>query len=295
MKKKWMVPAVIAAVLVLAPAPLTAQTPIDETRALDANGTLSVSNVSGSVTVTGWSGGEVKITGTLGKGTEELRITGDASRLDVEVKLPRHSRNVKETHLEISAPAGCRLIVDTVSADITVNGMVGDVEFESVSGDIEASCGAGDVEISTVSGQIRLEAQSTNTELQSVSGDARLTGISGRLTGEAVSGDIIVSGGMFSDIHAETVSGDLQFDIGLDGNARVEIEAHSGDVVFLLDDLSIDCAVETFSGSITNEFGWEGVSDKYKKGTVLWEAPAGAGSGKLDIDTFSGNVMLKRK
>jgi len=294
-RTKWMVPAVIAAMLALAAAPLAAQTPIDETRPLDTNGTLFVSNVSGSVTVTGWGGGEVQITGTLGKGAEELRITGDTSRLDVEVKLPKHSKNVRETHLEINVPAGCRLIVDTVSADIEVSGMIGDIEFESVSGDIQAACGAGDVEISTVSGQIRLECQSTSTDVQTVSGDARLTGISERLSSESVSGDFIVSGGIFSDIHAETVSGDLQFDIGLEGNARVEIEAHSGDVVFLLDDLSIHCSVETFSGSITNEFGWEGVSDKYSKGTVHWEAPAGSGSGKLDIETFSGDVMLKRK
>ncbi len=294
-RMRWMVPAALTVALILLATPLMAQTEINETRPLNGSATLSVSNISGSVKLTGWNRDEVQVTGTLGKGAEELRISGDASRMDIEVVLPRHSRNVKPTQLVISLPRTCRLDVSTVSADIDLNDFDGDIELQSVSGDITAVCRSGGAEISSVSGEVSLACDSDNTEVETVSGDVRIRGVHGKLSGNTVSGDFLVEGGTFTSITAETVSGNLQFDGALDSNARAEVNTHSGDVVFLLDGLSLACSVETFSGKITNEFGLNGISDEYSKGTVRWEAPAGSGNGELEINTFSGNVVLKRK
>lgn len=294
-RMKWMIPAALSVILVLMAAPLAAQTEINETRTLDSSATLSVSNISGSVKITGWGSNEVKVSGTLGKGTEELRISGDSSRMEIEVVLPKQSRNVKPTHLVISVPSNCTLDVSTVSANIELNDFDGDIELAAVSGDITAVCGSGEAEVSTVSGEISLECQSAITEVDSVSGDIRLRGVSGRLSGNTVSGDFLVEGGTFSNLTAETVSGNLQFDIDLDSNAWVEVDSHSGDVVFLLSSLAVELSVDTFSGKINNEFGLKGISDEYSKGTVHWDAPAGSSGGKIEINTFSGNVLLKQK
>jgi hypothetical protein len=51
-----------------------AQEPIDETRQVTPDATVEVENISGSVVVMGWDRNEVKITGTLGRGTERLDI-----------------------------------------------------------------------------------------------------------------------------------------------------------------------------------------------------------------------------
>jgi DUF4097 and DUF4098 domain-containing protein YvlB len=294
-RMKWMITAALTVALILLGAPLMAQTEINETRPLHSSATLSVDNISGSVTITGWNENQVQVTGTLGKGSEELRISGDASRMEIEVVLPKHSRNVKPTHLVISVPRGCRLDVDTVSANIDLSDFDGDIEFESVSGDITAVCGAGEVEASSVSGDIKLTCQSSDTTVESVSGDARLRGIDGVLSVNTVSGDMLVEGGTFTSIEAEMVSGNLQFDIGLASGARVEVDAHSGDVIFLFDGgLSAHCEVETFSGNITNEFGPTGIENEHGPGSEL-EFTAGAGDGHVEINTFSGNVVLKQK
>jgi DUF4097 and DUF4098 domain-containing protein YvlB len=288
-------PAALTVTLVLLAAPLMAQTEINETRPLGDSATLSVSNVSGSVKITGWNRNEVQVTGTLGKGAEELRISGTSSHMDIEVVLPQHSRNVKPTQLVISLPRSCRLEVSTVSASIDLNDFDGDVELASVSGEITAVCGAGGVGIETVSGGISLGCDSAKTAVESVSGDIRVRGIHGQISGNTVSGDLLVEGGAFSSIIAESVSGNIQFDCGLTGGARVEVSAHSGDVVFLLaNDLSARCEVDTFSGNITNGFGPAGVENEYGPGREL-EFTAGSGDGHLEIDTFSGNVVLKKK
>lgn len=294
-RMRWMTTAALATILVLLAMPAMAQTEINETRPLDDSAILSVSNISGSVKVTGWNRNEIQITGTLGKGTEELRISGDFSRMNIEVVLPRRSRNVKPTHLVISLPRGCRLDVSTVSADIDLNDFDGDLELESVSGDITADCGAGIAEIASVSGEISLDSDSASTDVESVSGNVRVRGAHGVLSGDTVSGDLLVQGGTFTRITAKSVSGNLQFDCALADGARVEVEAHSGDVVFLFaGDLSAECEVSTFSGRITNSFGPAGIENEYGPGTEL-EFTAGSGDGRVEISTFSGDVVLKQK
>lgn len=294
-RMRWMMPATLTVILLLMAAPLLAQTEINETRPLDSSAAVSVSNISGSVKITGGSSNELRVTGTLGRGAEELRISGDSSRMDIEVVLPRHSRNVKPTHLVISLPRNCRLDVSTVSADIDLSDFDGDIDLESVSGEITAVCGAGEVGIQTVSGEISLNCDSAKTDVESVSGDVRARGIHGDISGNTVSGDLLVEGGTFSSITAESVSGNIQFDCGLAGGARVEVSAHSGDVIFLLaNSLSAHCEVETFSGNITNGFGPAGTENEHGPGREL-EFTAGSGDGHLEINTFSGNVVLKQK
>jgi DUF4097 and DUF4098 domain-containing protein YvlB len=288
---KWMT---MAAVLILLALPATAQTEIDETRPLDMTAAVSVDNISGSVKITGSDSGQLRVTGTLGRGAEKLEIDGDRSRMSIEVKLPKHSKNVKATHLVISLPRGCRLDVDTVSADIEVEGMDGDVDLSSVSGDITIAGGSDDVEANTVSGRISLKGSATSTKAESVSGDLHLDGISSSLSCGTVSGDILVEGGAFDRLEAETVSGNMRFDIELDGDAKVDLDTHSGDLVLLLSGLPLDCSVDTFSGRITNEFSPGGIGSK-SKGTVFWEAPGATGDGLVKIDAFSGNVLIKRK
>ena len=56
-----------------------AGTPINQTRVVNVDARIDVSNVKGSVTVTGWDKPEVAISGTLGEGAKGLSVTGDAS------------------------------------------------------------------------------------------------------------------------------------------------------------------------------------------------------------------------
>ena len=62
--------------LLLAASPAShAGTPINKRAAADPTGSVEVSNVSGTVTVTGWDRNEVEVTGELGEGTERLEFT----------------------------------------------------------------------------------------------------------------------------------------------------------------------------------------------------------------------------
>jgi hypothetical protein len=150
---------------------------------------------------------------------------------------------------------GGNLRAKTVSGDVRLKARAAkSLRVSTVSGDIEATGGDGESEITTVSGttKITLGLQS-RAHFKSVSGDITATlGLTsdGQLNSEAVSGDMSVTlrGAAAADFDLETHSGTihncfgpkpaephhgpgsrLMFKNG-DGNARVHIVTHSGDV-----------------------------------------------------------------
>ena len=65
-----------------------ASTPISETRSVNADARIDVSNIKGDVTISGWDKNEVSITGTLGDGARKLAIDGGGSSLSIRSSRP---------------------------------------------------------------------------------------------------------------------------------------------------------------------------------------------------------------
>ena len=85
---------------------------IEEQRTLKHDARLTISNVAGEIRVTGWDKPLMDLRAVPGLAFEDLRITGDADDLRVEVKVPKKSRNVDGTELQLSVPHSVKLIVD---------------------------------------------------------------------------------------------------------------------------------------------------------------------------------------
>ena len=72
-------------ILGLAVAVAAAGQQVERTIEADPNVSVEVENLAGSVVVHGWTRAEVRVTGTLGDDVEELEITGQGSRISIEV------------------------------------------------------------------------------------------------------------------------------------------------------------------------------------------------------------------
>lgn len=268
---------------------------INESREVDSNALIRVSNVKGSISVTGWNRDEVRITGELGRGSERLDIRGDAQQLHIEVKLPRNARNIEETELEVMVPDGASLELEGVSADIDVSGAGGErVYVNTVSGEADVSTMAREVEVRTVSGDAQLEADSLRTTLNTVSGDLTASGPSGELDITTVSGDVELRAADLSRARFETVSGDLELDVSLAKNARIQVESLSGDLdLFLPEDHGASCEAQSFSGNIRSDFG-QVTNEKYGPKKSL-DYQIGDGDGRIRIESFSGDVRIRAR
>ena len=284
----------------LASAPLFAATPIDETRALDSHGSISIDNLKGRIQVRAWDRNEVRITGTLGDGVEKLVVDGNGRQLEVKVQYPRQigawrSDRTGPTDLRLMVPLQANLEIESVSADIDVDGVApGELEIDTVSGNVTVAAAPRRAEVESVSGDLRLTLNTAKARSESVSGDVRLSGrLVGEVHAETVSGDIHVDsrGERLKRLSTGTVSGDADLRVALAPGAQVRAETVSGDVRLRLPkDTSARLEGETFSGDLRapaarihrEEFG---------PGATI-SARYGSGSGEIRLESFSGDAEV---
>jgi hypothetical protein len=299
----------ILGALVLLPLWLSLATPsgartgsqtVNEAKPLAADGRVSVECLAGSVTIVGADKNEVSVEGSIPDYCT-LEITGSQERLRVEVKWPernhwRHRDNEEQAVITVRVPREAESSANTVSADIEASGLAGELTLESVSGDVTASDAPKSIEAKSVSGTIKITAQSKRVVAESVSGDVDLDGPSGEVELSTVSGSVEVRGGGFEKARATAVSGDIRFDAGIVAEGHLTLSSHSGRVeVTLPSDISADFQVETFSGSIDSDFGGRSHrTSRHAPGRTL-EFTAGTGSAQIDLSSFSGDVIIRKK
>ena len=281
--------------LLVAGAALAERT-VEESYPLAAGGRVEISNISGDVTVGGWSGDTVEIDARLEDGVEELAVSASGSRLSIEVELERRVRNNGSAWLTVRIPSTADLEVETVSANISVEDVAGEVSLEAVSGKVEVSGSPASLEATSVSGDVVAASTGGRSELETVSGDIIVRTARGRLETEVVSGDIEIGGGSLEGLTAESVSGSIYCAAQPTDNARFNLETMSGTIEMLVSpDNNADYYVETYSGAIKNQIGPPPRrTDEYGPGKEL-RFTTGSGGARVVVESFSGMVKLSTR
>lgn len=272
-----------------------AQTEVE--RRLAAGDAVAIENIAGSVVVSGWDGAEVEVTGTLGRDVDELEIERDGKTVQITVEIARgHGHKESWAHLEVRLPRTNDVSVESVSADITVSGVSGELSLESVSGEIRVDGAPREVEAESVSGNVEVEIDGGEVSVETVSGNLEIRGAHGRLEAASVSGRLRVDAEDLERAEINSVSGRIELDLSLAGRASLDIESHSGNVDLALPaSTSARFEVETWSGRIDNDLGPPARKvGRYTPEQEL-EFSIGGGDARVAIETFSGNVVLKAR
>lgn len=288
--------ALLAATLFATQAVADDEEMIDKRLAADPAGEVEVSNVAGSVNVSGWDRAEVHVSGELGSGVERLVFESSGKRTVVKVMLKKgyHRGGNGETDLNIRVPKGSRLDVNTVSAEITAQDVTGAQRLQSVSGDISTETSA-EADLKTVSGTISLRGngQSSQLDLTTVSGDAVVTRIAGEVTVSTVSGSLELTLDKLTRAKLRTTSGDLSVSARLDPNARIDAETISGQLTLdFKGGVDAQIEAESFSGDIESCSGPKAKStQEYGPGSEL-RYTEGKGTGRISVSSLSGDINL---
>ncbi|MBI2510419.1 MAG: DUF4097 family beta strand repeat protein [Opitutae bacterium] len=160
-------PAVLLAAVALTSAALATVTEkFSQTYPLNADGTVSLDSVNGTVEIVGWDKNEISVEAEKiasdEAGLKRMEIVVDASpaRIAIKTKLEKKwfslSFNRAEVRYKLRVPAGASLKkIDVVNADVSVRGVTGYVDLDSVNGSIEADGLAAGGRFDTVNGSIR--------------------------------------------------------------------------------------------------------------------------------------------
>src|SRR5690606_22510384 len=208
---------------------------INETRPLDPDGKVEISNLKGSIQVRVWDKPEVHIGGSLGRGVDSFDIRGDRDELEIVVRYPRMGNDRSEpTDLVIDVPTLASLDIDGVAVQISVIGTAGrSLEIDSVSGATTVAGAPGKADIESVSGDLKLTLNSADVQAQSVSGSVALRGrLDGEVKAETVSGNIDVDsrGERVRRLTSTTVSGNATLRVGLADGGSIDAESVSGNI-----------------------------------------------------------------
>jgi hypothetical protein len=272
------------------------QTEVNRRIEASATAEVIIENLAGSVVVTGWDKEMVEVHGTLGRGIKELEVESGGDRIEIEVEPLRGSRRDGGAQLEVRVPRGSMVEVQTVSADITISGVEGELELSAVSGNIEVEGAREDLSVETVSGKIKVKSAGGRVSAESVSGQVVVGGVSGRVDISSVSGHVKLSGEQLTQGTVEVVSGQAELSGSLAPGGEIEMSSHSGRLVLRLPaSTSARISVESYSGSIDNELGPPAQRvGRFGPQSEL-DFKMGGGDGRVEIETFSGHVSLEKQ
>jgi DUF4097 and DUF4098 domain-containing protein YvlB len=286
------------ALLSALPGAASAGTPINRLTPASPTGDVEISNTVGSVVVTGWNRNEVAVTGELGEGVERLEFTRSGDVIRIKVVTPERSYHGDDTDLIVKMPVGNGVSVNTVSADVSINGVRGAQRLQAVSGDVRTEGAGEDVECRTVSGDVLVNGSGKKgvITITTVSGDAVVERVAGELNANTVSGNVTLGAGETSRSRLRSTSGDLHMSGQLLPDARIDAETISGDVrLDLAGTVNGEFDVSTFNGEIRNCFGPKPTrTSEYAPGSEL-RFRDGNGSSRVRIKTLNGDINVCRK
>jgi len=289
------VPALLGALLFIAPLTLRADDEIDRTLEMPSDGLLFVENLAGTVEFVAWDQPEVQVRGEAGRSVEEIEFTSTAKGVQVRVINRKGDRRIDGTDLYFRMPAQASVEAETVSADIVLSGSRGEnVILRTVSGDLRVDASPQRLELNSVSGDVEFEGAVSRSTIETVSGEIVIVGAQSEVTASTVSGDVSLEGGELSRGRFEAVSGDLILSLSLADGGRLSCDSMSGDVTISLpSSQQAEFSAQSYSGDIHTDFG---KSVRVSKGPgVVLEHREGENGAKIRIESFSGDVSIRRR
>ena len=279
-----------------------ADTPLDLHHAAAPTAHITINNVKGTVNVVAWDRSDVHVGGQLGDGAAPLAIEGSENNLTINVQAKGHEgwfnwsgENAMEpTTLDVNVPRSASVKVSVVSAPLSIDGIKGgDIEVNSVSGQVRINAQTPALNVVAVSGNVAFSGHAEQAKLQTVSGDILTPSLGRTVELQTVSGRIQSGGGPWQQLNLSTVSGDVQLTGSLADGGSMSIDSMSGNVTLQFQHpLSANIHASTFSGNLHSDFGTP-TRPEHGPGNTL-DTVAGSGSGKIHIETFSGDLKIRK-
>lgn len=258
---------------------------LDTTVAFDARGSVIVTCPQGAVIVTGVDRNEIRVRARTENGA--IRFTSNGTRATLE---PASGRGCNDGRFEITVPVGTRVSARSWSGSVSVKGVRGDLETRTQSADVELR-DVGRIDVESLSGDVTIQGVAGESAIHTVSGGIDLGGARGDLEIETVSGDIDLRDVVAKQIRVHTTSGDVSFAGAIQPDGRYEYNTHSGEIRLALPgDVGAQLSIGTFNGGIESDFPITLKADSHDNKRLSFTL--GQGTARIIAETFSGDITL---
>jgi hypothetical protein len=205
---------------------------------------LSLSNLNGATTVTGWDQNTIEVVATkrassrarLDDASVRFDLKDDHLRIEVDYDFDRadgYNQNdgMVSVEFEIRAPRDVTIRrIELVNGGLDISDLSGDVSVSSVNGDVTGENLSGETHLATVNGDVSLSSVKGHDaiELSSVNGSVTLylpRNVNAKLSASTVHGDIHGDLG-----HGVTHAGSSMDAVLGNGGPRIELGTVNGDI-----------------------------------------------------------------
>jgi hypothetical protein len=188
--------------------------------------------------------------------------------------------------VELEVPADMPCELKTVSGDITISNLKGEVVVRSVSGDVDASKMTRLMSAQATSGDVDLDECLVDGDIVSKSGDVDIRNSTVRGMIKSYSGDVSVLNAVLNDADVLSFSGDVSLE-GVTVQSGARLKTTSGDVSAELDQHDVMVDVETRSGEASVR--GPGVDVEIQRQRI----PVGLATVELSVRTGSGDIEVR--
>ena len=294
---------------------------------LGRNGALDLANIAGDLIVTGGGGDDVRIDavkrvrerdeaqGRARLQQVQIEVRELSNRVEVRTEYPRDRdrRNGRRdsfvaVDFTVAVPQNASVTLKSVSGDVRVTNIRGELRAEAVSGNVVATDVPRVTLLKSVSGDLQLTNGSSETSLTggTVSGNVLVR----RLKARAVDFGSVSGNVRLEEVEAESatlrsVSGTIDYGGELARNGRYEFTSHSGDVQLTLSgNTGFDVEATTFSGDLRSDYALTlGGTQVDPRGRGRGRGPGNRGirgsfgdaSARLTLRSFSGDIVITRR
>jgi DUF4097 and DUF4098 domain-containing protein YvlB len=265
---------------------------LDTTVTLDRQATVDLSLMSGRVEVIGGSGSQAHVKATSSRG--DIQFDAGPGRLRLSVDPGRRGNG--DAQFEVTVPAGTRVLVNSLSAPLSIRGVKGEVDANSVSGSIDINDATRKVKAESVSGNVEVSQVVGDVRASSVSGRVEVDDVTGDLEAESVSGRVVMTRAHSKYVRAGTVSGRVAYAGTFEPAGSYEFKSHSGSIrLSLPKDVGAQVRIETFSGAVDSDFPVTLQPAKLNNGSNgRIEFKIGDGRSRIIAESFSGSIRIER-
>jgi len=289
---------------------------VDQQLSVPSKPSVSVKVQRGTVELVSWDKNSIHVKGELDELSQGLLFEVKGNTVVVEDKLPSSypDSNKQGSHLTIYLPKQLELDAKGVSTRYQLSQLNGQISLALVSGSIHAKQLSGNTKLTTISGNITTTELAGKINFESISGDitdnnsqgeAELRLVSGNLSSKSaftqlaivqVSGDINAIVNQVIKLNVVTISGDAQFNLGVDLN-QAKLETISGDMALTFTGMpNISFMIDGGpGGKIDNQLTDDKPLTQAYSPVKMLQFKTQAGAGQVSINTISGKISLKNK
>jgi DUF4097 and DUF4098 domain-containing protein YvlB len=273
--------------LVLAMMAITAT---DQTVPVTKGTKLDVNNFAGDVLIKVWDKDAVRV-----EVTHSDRESVDIKQGDQVVTI--RSRSVRggpprSLDYSLTVPSWMGISVSGNYADVTMEGVGGDVSVETTRGDITVRGGSGFVSLKSVQGEVTLEKAKGRIEVRAVNEGIRLVDITGDLSAESTNGSIILDRIDSGNVDLYTVNGNISYDGPIKEKGLYRLTTHNGLIAMAIPEkVNATLITRTYNGGFRSSFP---IGDTSERRTKRFTVTLGNGSARVELESFGGTIALRR-